>query len=105
MLYGTSSFGVVVALYSVGLFFLIGPYSALLFFVGESYPTAIRGTGAAIINAMGPIGAVVAGLGATAMLSAGSDWRIAALLFGAIPCVISGLLVLSARHVNPAEVK
>jgi MFS family permease len=105
MLYGPSSFGVVVALYSVGLFFLIGPYSALLFFVGESYPTAIRGTGAAIINAMGPIGAVVAGLGATAMLSAGSDWRIAALLFGAIPCVISGLLVLSARHVNPAEVK
>jgi MFS family permease len=96
---------VVVALYSVGLFFLIGPYSAFLFFVGESFPTAIRGTGAAIVNAMGPIGAVMAGFGATAMLTAGSDWRTAALIFGALPCVISGLLVMSARHVNPADVR
>ena len=105
MLYGPSTFGVVVALYSVGLFFLIGPYAALLFFVGESYPTAIRGTGAALINAMGPIGAVVGGFGATAMLNSGSDWRTAAFLFGAIPCVLSGLLVLSAQHVNPADVR
>jgi hypothetical protein len=66
----------------LGLFFLMGPYSALLFFVGESFPTAIRGTGAAIINAMGPIGAVMAGFGATAMLNAGSDWRIGAALWG-----------------------
>ncbi|MFO1209389.1 MAG: hydantoinase/oxoprolinase N-terminal domain-containing protein [Amaricoccus sp.] len=36
----------VMILYSGGLFFLIGPYAALLYFVGESFPTAIRATGA-----------------------------------------------------------
>lgn len=85
-------------LYSGGLFFLIGPYAALLYFVGESFPTAIRATGGALVAAMGPIGAVLAGLGATYLLNAGSNWQVAALYFGAVPCFVSGLLVLAARH-------
>jgi MFS family permease len=105
MLFGPSSAAVVVALYSLGLFFLIGPYSAALFFIGESYPTAIRGTGSSIVHAMGPIGAILAGVGVTSMLSRGGDWMHAALWFGAVPCFLSGVLVLFARHVNPAETK
>ncbi|KVE34301.1 MFS transporter [Burkholderia sp. TSV86] len=103
MLFGQSSAGVVVALYSLGLFFLIGPYSAALFFIGESYPTAIRGTGSSIVHAMGPIGAILAGVGVTWMLNHGEDWLHAALWFGAVPCFLSGVLILFARHVDPAE--
>jgi len=53
MLFGPSNYLVVVALYSVGQFFLIGPYSCVLFFVGESYSSGIRGTGSAIVNGVG----------------------------------------------------
>jgi len=101
MLYGPSNFGVVVLLYSIGLFFLIGPYAALLFFIGESYPTVIRATGGSLINATGPIGAILAGLGATALLTNGSNWQTAGFFFGALPCFVSGLLVLCARQVRP----
>jgi MFS family permease len=105
MLMGPSSTGIVVALYSLGLFFLIGPYSAALFFIGESYPTAIRGTGSAIVHAMGPIGAILAGIGVTSVLTSGGDWMHAAIWFGAIPCLLSGVLVFFARHVDPEEIK
>lgn len=101
MLLAGHDFGIVVLLYSVGLFFLIGPYAALLFFIGESYPTVIRATGGGIINALGPVGAIVAGIGATSILQQGGNWQTAALLFGALPCFVSGLLVLGAKHIPP----
>ena len=105
MLYGPDDIVFVVALYSIGLFFLTGPYSAMLFFMGESFPTEIRATGGSIIHCMGPIGAILAGLGATQFLGSGAGWQTAAFWFGAVPCCVSGLLVLTARHVNPADVK
>lgn len=95
----------VVALYSLGLFFLTGPYSAMLFFMGESFPTSIRATGGAIVHAMGPIGAILAGVGITSVLTSGGQWASAALWFGALPCFLSGLVMLAARHVNPEDVK
>lgn len=103
MLYGPHNTAVVIALYSIGLFFLIGPYSCMLFFVGESYDSHVRGTGASFVTGVGPIGAVIASAGATAILGAGGHWQIAALLFGAIPCTLSGLLVLAARNVRPTH--
>jgi MFS family permease len=99
-MFGPSNFGVVVLLYSIGLFFLIGPYAALLFFIGESYPTVIRATGGSLINATGPIGAILAGLGATMLLSNGSNWQTAGFFFGALSCFISRILVLFARQVG-----
>jgi MFS family permease len=103
MLYGPHNAVVVVALYSVGLFFLIGPYSCLFFFVGESYDNSVRetGAGASFVTGVGPIQAVIASAGATAILGANGHWQIAALLFGAIPCTLSGLLVIAARNVAP----
>lgn len=95
----------VVALYSIGLFFLTGPYSAMLFFMGESFPTSIRATGGAIVHAMGPIGAILAGVGISTTLTGGGEWASAAIWFGALPCFLSGLVMLAARHVNPDEVK
>jgi MFS family permease len=105
MVLGPSSQAVVVTLYSLGLFFLIGPHAAALFFIGESYPTAIRGTGNSIVHAMGPFGAIPSGVGVTSTLNHGGDWRHAALWFGALPCFLSGVLILFARHVRVAEAK
>ena len=97
MLFCPDNFVIIVALYSVGLFFLIGPYAAALFFISESFPTAIRATAGALIMAMGPVGAIVAGIGTTSVLSQGGHWQEAALWFGAVPCFVSGIIILFAR--------
>lgn len=75
----------------------------MLFFVGESYDPAVRGTGTSFVTGVGPIGAVLASAGATALLGDGAHWQVAALLFGAIPCTLSGLLVLAARNIRPSR--
>ncbi|MCQ4298109.1 MFS transporter [Pseudomonas stutzeri] len=105
MVQAPSDLMTVVALYSLGLFFLTGPYSAMLFFMGESFPTSIRATGGAIVHAMGPIGAILAGLGITGVLTSGGEWHSAALWFGALPCFLSGFVMLAARHVEPDSIK
>ncbi|ASM22234.1 MULTISPECIES: MFS transporter [Serratia] len=104
MLFCSSNLPTIVALYSIGLFFLIGPYAAALFFISESFPTAIRATAGALIGAMGPIGAIIAGIGTTTVLSDGGHWQTAALWFGAVPCFASGVIMLFARHVAPHSV-
>ncbi|BBD73621.1 MFS transporter [Sulfodiicoccus acidiphilus] len=88
-------------LYVITLFFIIGPYSALFSYMGESFPTRARGTGVAFVNAMGPIGGL-AGAGAlTAILASGASMTIAAILAGGIPTLASGLLLLGARRIRP----
>lgn len=99
------SFGLIIALYSAGLFFLIGPYAALLFFNGESFPVHTRATGGSIINAAGQVGAVLGGLLITFALAQGMSWTMATFLFGCLPIFASGVIILGARHVHPGEVR
>ncbi|MCU1671467.1 MAG: transporter [Blastococcus sp.] len=99
------SYGLIIALYSAGLFFLIGPYAALLFFNGESFPVHTRATGGAIINAAGQIGAVLGGLLITLGLGHGMTWSSAAFWFGVIPIFASGVIILGARNVHPQHVR
>ncbi len=99
------SFGVVIALYSAGLFFLIGPYAALLFFNGESFPVHTRATGGSIINAAGQVGAVIAGIGITASLNGGTSWIQSAFMWGCVPIFLSGIVILGARNVDPRSVR
>lgn len=99
------NFPLIIALYSAGLFFLIGPFSALLFFTGESFPVHTRATGASIINASGQVGAIIGGLLITATLAAGSSWITAALWWGVLPILASGLLIFAARNVDPRIVR
>jgi MFS family permease len=101
LLVPNGSFGLIIALYSAGLFFLIGPYAALLFFNGESFPVHTRATGGAIINASGQVGAILGGLLITFSLSSGLSWTTAALIWGCLPILASGLLILGARNVDP----
>src|SRR5215204_1210673 len=105
MLFGPDSDGFVLTMYTIGLFFIIGPYAALLFFMGESFPTRVRGTGASFVNAMGPIGAIAGG----ALLSGflfltGENVVLSAFLSGGVATILSGLLMLGTRNVtDPRE--
>lgn len=99
------NFPLIVALYSAGLFFLIGPFSALMFFTGESFPVHTRATGSSLINASGQVGAIIGGLLITATLAAGSGWINAALWWGVIPILGSGLLIFAARNVDPRTIR
>ncbi|OBF39643.1 MFS transporter [Mycobacterium sp. ACS1612] len=87
----------VVILYSLGLFFLIGPYAAMLLYMGECYDTACRATGTGFLNALSQPGSIVTGAIVTAMLAKGSTWAHAALLVGAVGTFVSGFVVFAAR--------
>jgi len=102
LLLPAGAFAATVALYSLGLFFLIGPFAALLFFNGESFPAATRATAGSIINAAGQVGAIVGGVLVTAALSAGLSWNTTALVVGCVPVFAAGLVVLAAPHRDPA---
>src|SRR5215213_7933572 len=99
------SFGSALTMYTIGLFFIIGPYAALLFFMGESFPTRVRGTGASFVNAMGPIGAIAGGALLTAFLNlSGENMVLSAFLSGGVATILSGLLMLGTRNVtDPRE--
>ena len=99
------NFALIVALYSAGLFFLIGPFSALLFFTGESFPVHTRATGGALINASGQVGAIIGGLLITMTLASGGTWEDAGLWWGCLPILASGLLVFTARNTDPRTVR
>lgn len=99
------SFGLIIVLYSAGLFFLIGPYSALLFFNGESFPVHTRATGGSLINSAGQVGAIIGGVLITASLNAGWSWTQAGFIWGCIPIFLSGLVILGARNVDPRSVR
>ena len=98
-------FALIIALYSAGLFFLIGPFSALLFFTGESFPVNTRATGGALINACGQVGAIVGGMLITLTLASGGTWEQAGLWWGCLPVLAAGLIVFAARHVDPRTVR
>lgn len=101
----SGNLALVLALYSGGLFFLIGPFSALLFFNGESLPVHTRATGGSIINACGQVGAILGGALVTLTLQSGQTWTAAAFWWGCLPVFAAGLLILGARNVDPSAVR
>jgi MFS transporter, putative metabolite:H+ symporter len=88
----------VVVLYTLGLFFLNGPYAAMLFYMGECYDTSCRATGTTFLNAVSQPGCIAAGAIVTAMLANGSTWAHATLLVGAVGTFVSGFVVFGARN-------
>ncbi|ABG05654.1 major facilitator superfamily MFS_1 [Rubrobacter xylanophilus DSM 9941] len=101
MLFGPNAESFVLTMYTIGLFFIIGPYAALLFFMGESFPTRVRGTGASFVNAMGPIGAIVGSALLTWFLTiSGNNMVLSAFLSGGLATLLSGVLMLGTRDVK-----
>ena len=99
------STGPVITLYSAGLFFLLGPFAALLFFNGESFPVQTRATGGSIINAAGQVGAVLGGFIITAALAAGQSWLHVTFVWGCLPILASAIIIMFAKNVSPTEVR
>jgi len=99
------SFWSIVPLYSMGVFFMNGAYSALLFLMGESFANHIRATAGLFAMAMGQVGAIIVGFCITYTLGQGADWVQTALYWGAIPCTLSGVLMFFVPHVDPNTVK
>ena len=91
----------VVVFMSLGLFFQIGAYSALLYFMADSFDTKSRATGTTFINALGQIGAVVGGIIITTMLMSGANILTAALVVGALGTIASGVLIMGCRKDVP----
>lgn len=98
-----------VGAYALGMFFLIGPFAALLFFISESFSVEIRATAGTLINALGLLGAIIGGALFTATLSAagsGPDeqaaaWVTAGLWWGCVPLLLSAIAMLFAPKVEP----
>ncbi len=100
MLFGPDSTAFVLTTYTIGLFFLVGPAASFFFFMGESFPTRVRGTGTAFVNATGPLGAIVGGALFTAVLAMGVSMTMSAFLVGVTGIFVGGLCMLGTRNVT-----
>ncbi|WP_073949773.1 MFS transporter, partial [Streptomyces kebangsaanensis] len=94
MLLGPSTSTFVIPLYALSLFFLTGPYAALLFYMGESFPAQVRGLGPNVAHTMGPVGAIVGSAVLTVLLGLGTSMVVAALVAGSVFMLASGLVML-----------
>jgi MFS family permease len=102
MLFVAEGYWPVLISYSVGLFFLIGSYAALYSYMGESFPTRIRGTGAAFINALGPVGAIFSSIIFSATID--SLGTIPAIFVsGVLPLALSAILMAGAKSISPKQ--
>lgn len=88
---------VIILTYGAGLFFLVGPYSAIQYFMAECYPVSCRATGTTFIGAMSQPGTIIGGAAFTAIVASGFDTGTAALWVGALGTLLSGVLMLAAK--------
>lgn len=103
MLLGPSNEIFVLVTYMMGLFFLLGPYAAILFLQAECFETDCRATGSAFIGAMSQPGAIISGFILTGLTAASIGYSSAALWVGALGALASAIIVLGARTITEAE--
>lgn len=87
-------------LYALTLFFLTGPYGAMLFYMGESFPAHVRGTGANVAHVMAPLGGLAGSALLTVFLASGFTMTASAIFAGSIPMLISAVFMIGARTTN-----
>lgn len=80
--------------YMLGLFFLLGPYAALMFFQAECYDADCRATGSTFVGAMSQPGAIIAGFILTSLVAASVPFAYAALVVGALGIFLSGIVMI-----------
>lgn len=100
MLLGPSDPVFVLITYMLGLFFLLGPYAAIMFFQAECYDADCRATGSTFIGSMSQPGAVIAGFLLTGLVAAAVPFSTAAFLVGALGTFASGLIMLFAKRAS-----
>ncbi|MHA7239626.1 MFS transporter [Arthrobacter sp. TMS1-12-1] len=88
----------IIVTYGTGLFFLVGPYAAIQYFMAECYPVSCRATGVAFIGAMSQPGTILGGALFT-IVAAQAGTGAGALWVGALGTLLSGVLMIAARPV------
>lgn len=105
MLIGPGNSAFIVALYAMTLFFLTGPYAALLFYMGESFPPQVRGMGANVAHVMAPLGGIAGSGLLTILLTTGVDTAWAAIIVGTGGLILSALCMAGTRTLRDAHQK
>lgn len=77
--------------YSVFLFFQLGPYAALLFYMGESFPEEARGSGANLAHCLAPVGSIFGSGILAGLLALGLPVSWSAILAGALFIGVSAI--------------
>src|SRR5690625_7467830 len=95
----------VVHMYMIGLFFLLGPYAAIMYFQAECFQSECRGTGSAFIVSMSQPGAVIGGFILTALVTANFGLSNATIVIALGGVISSGLVIIFALSVSPAMVE
>ncbi len=101
LLFLARGFWAVALLYAIAEFFRAGAYAALFPYIAESFPTRVRGSATALINAIGPLGAIVSSSLFGLALGHGMSGIWASFWIGSLPALLSGLLLLGCRRVRP----
>lgn len=99
MLFGPNDNTFVYMMYAVTLFFLLGPFAAMLFYMGESFPPHVRGMGANFAHVMAPVGAIVGSGLLSILLTMDISMTWAAFFAGSLPFILSGLLMFGTHNV------
>src|SRR5699024_1560084 len=102
MMMGPNNPGFVLPMYMIGLFFLLGPYAAIMYFQAECFQPECRGTGSAFIVSMSQPGAVVGGFILTALVTANFGLTNATIIIALGGVLLSGLIMMFARPVKPS---
>lgn len=92
----------VIICYALVLFFAQGAAAPFFAYVGESFPTRVRGSGAAYINVAGPIGGIFGPLVYGALQQAGVS-PTAAAASGGVAALIAAACMLGARSIRPGQ--
>ena len=100
MLIGPAETWFIYPMYALTLFFLTGPYAALLYYMGESFPAHVRGMGTNVAHVMAPVGGITGSALLAVMLSAGVSVGIAAALTGSLFMLLSGVAMMFTRKVS-----
>lgn len=99
LLLGPETSAFVIVMYSASLFFLNGPFAAMLFYMGESYPAHVRGVGANLAHVMAPAGAILGSGLISVLLGTGLSMTVAAVVADSVPLLLAALMMLGTRKV------
>ncbi|MDD4932194.1 MAG: MFS transporter [Methylacidiphilaceae bacterium] len=102
LLFLARGFWPVAILYALAEFWRAGAYSALFPYIAESFPTRVRGSASALINAIGPLGAIVSSSLFSSVLGCGMSGVWASFWIGTLPTLLSGLLLFGCRRISPS---
>lgn len=90
----------IVAMYGLTLFFLTGPFAALLYYMGESFPAHVRGMGTNVAHVMAPMGSIIGSGLLSFLLVAGVSMTWAAIFTGTAGLFLAALCMLGTRRVE-----